>query len=101
MQGQRAAITKDILEETSPFVAFSIWKQNVVMLETAIHDARLTAVSERERRHKRRFQIQQEVRYKMLYGQRLAEVGAGRTKNISSGGLWFSTETMLVSGAPI
>ena len=56
---------------------------------------------ERERRSKRRFQIDQEVKYKMLYGQRIAETGVGRTMNISSGGVWFSTETMLTSGMPV
>jgi hypothetical protein len=57
--------------------------------------------SDRERRTKRRFQIEQEVRYKMLYGQRIAETGAGKTMNISSGGVWFSTENMLTSGMPV
>lgn len=57
--------------------------------------------TERERRTKRRFQIDQEVKYKMLYGQRIAETGVGRTLNISSGGVWFSTESMLTSGMPV
>ena len=56
---------------------------------------------DRERRIKRRFRIEQEVHYKMLYGQRIAETGAGRTMNISSGGVWFSTENMLTSGMPV
>ena len=56
---------------------------------------------ERERRSKRRFQIDQEVKYKMLYGQRIAETGVGRTLNISSGGVWFTTENMLTSGMPV
>ncbi|HXS97340.1 MAG TPA: hypothetical protein VN736_22235 [Candidatus Limnocylindrales bacterium] len=56
---------------------------------------------ERERRTKRRFQIEQEVKYKMLYGQRIAETGVGKTVNISSGGVWFSTETMLTAGMPV
>jgi hypothetical protein len=56
---------------------------------------------ERERRVKRRFQIEQEVRYKMLYGQRIAETGTGRTLNISSGGVWFTTDSMLTTGMPI
>jgi hypothetical protein len=55
----------------------------------------------RERRIKRRFQIDQEVKYKMLYGQRIAETGVGRTMNVSSGGVWFSTENMLTSGMPV
>ncbi len=56
---------------------------------------------ERERRSKRRFQIEQDIRYKMLYGQRIAETGVGRTRNISSGGIWFTTETMLTPGMPV
>src|SRR5437667_9015059 len=50
---------------------------------------------------KLRFRIDQEVKYKMLYGQRIAETGVGRTMNISSGGVWFSTEPMLTSGMPV
>ena len=65
------------------------------------HDEKMVAQGERERRIKRRFQIEQDVRYKMLYGQRIAETGSGKTVNISSGGVWFTTETMLTSGMPI
>jgi len=57
--------------------------------------------NDRERRSKKRFHIEQEVRYKMLYGQRIAETGVGRTMNISSGGVWFSTENMLTTGMPV
>ena len=71
------------------------------MIETQQEDKPGNRASERERRTKRRFQIEQEVRYKMLYGQRIAETGTGRTTNISSGGVWFSTENMLTSGMPV
>jgi hypothetical protein len=54
-----------------------------------------------ERRTKRRFRLEQEVRYKMLFGQRLAETGTGTTANISSSGLWFSTVNPLSAGMPI
>jgi c-di-GMP-binding flagellar brake protein YcgR len=54
-----------------------------------------------ERRSKRRFLIEQEVRYKMLYGQRIAETGTGRTINISSGGVFFTTENVLTAGMPV
>lgn len=64
-------------------------------------DRAFNGSTERERRTKRRFQIHQEVKYKMLYGQRIAETGVGRTVNISSGGVWFSTESMLTSGMPV
>jgi len=66
-----------------------------------LDDRALHAQTDRERRTKRRFHIDQEVRYKMLYGQRIAETGTGRTFNISSGGVWFSTESMLTSGMPV
>ncbi len=66
-----------------------------------IQDDSLLRNTERERRNKRRFQIEQEVRYKMLYGQRIAETGNGKTINISSGGVWFTTESMLTTGMPV
>jgi hypothetical protein len=67
-----------------------------------IHDEKApNPNSERERRGKRRFHIEQDVRYKMLYGQRIAETGTGKTMNISSGGVWFTTETMLTPGMPV
>ena len=66
-----------------------------------IDDRALQSHNDRERRIKRRFLIDQEVKYKMLYGQRIAETGVGRTLNISSGGVWFSTESMLTSGMPV
>ena len=67
----------------------------------AYEDRTFCGRTDRERRTKRRFHIDQEVRYKMLYGQRIAETGVGRTMNISSGGVWFSTENMLTSGMPV
>jgi hypothetical protein len=54
-----------------------------------------------ERRTKKRFQIEQEVKYKMLYGQRIAETGVGRTINISSAGVFFTTENVLTAGMPV
>jgi hypothetical protein len=57
--------------------------------------------AENERRSKKRFHIEQEVRYKMLYGQRIAETGVGKTVNISSGGLWITTENVLTAGMPV
>ncbi len=54
-----------------------------------------------ERRTKRRFRLEQEVRYKMLFGQRIAETGSGITANISSSGIWFTTAAQLSPGMPI
>jgi hypothetical protein len=64
-------------------------------------DKTFSGNADRDRRIKRRFQIEQDVKYKMLYGQRIAETGVGRTMNVSSGGVWFSTENMLTSGMPV
>ena len=55
----------------------------------------------REKRMKRRFPLEQEVRYKMLYGQRIAETGSGMTTDISSSGVRFSTANILGAGMPI
>src|SRR5579872_5779459 len=66
-----------------------------------MNESRVQKNGDRERRTKRRFQIEQEVRYKMLYGQRIAETGTGKTMNISSGGVWFSTENLLTAGMPV
>ena len=66
-----------------------------------IYDERGPHNGERERRLKLRFPLEQDVRYKMLYGQRIAETGSGKTKNISSGGLWMTTESMLTTGMPV
>jgi hypothetical protein len=54
-----------------------------------------------DRRLKCRFRIEQDVRYKMLCGQRVAETGAGKTTNISSGGVCFTTASMLSIGIPV
>src|SRR5690242_15662180 len=64
-------------------------------------DRLLSPNGKHERRMKRRFHIEQEVRYKMLYGQRIAETGTGKTLNISSSGVWFTTESMLTTGMPV
>lgn len=66
-----------------------------------INEDRFLGQTERERRNKKRFTIEQEIRYKMLYGQRIAETGTGKTLNISSAGVWFTTEAPLTAGMPI
>ena len=54
-----------------------------------------------DRRAKRRFNIQQALRYKLLYGSRVTEAGSGQTLNISSSGVWFTTENILSTGLPV
>jgi hypothetical protein len=54
-----------------------------------------------DRRTKRRFNIEQGLRYKLLHGSRVSEAGTGRTVNISSSGVWFTTESVLAAGLPV
>jgi hypothetical protein len=54
-----------------------------------------------ERRAKRRFPIDRDVKYKVLRGDRIAEFGSGKTLNVSSSGICFTTETVLPLAAPI
>ena len=50
-----------------------------------------------ERRSSVRFPIEQEVRYK-VYNRNTIEVGSGRTVNMSSNGVLFTTERQLALG---
>ena len=53
-----------------------------------------------ERRTKRRFQLEQKVRYKILH-QRVSQPGTGKSLNISSSGISFSTNNLLTIGMSI
>ncbi len=50
-----------------------------------------------ERRSSVRFPIEQEVRYK-VYNRNTIEVGSGRTVNMSSNGVLFTTDRTLTTG---
>lgn len=54
--------------------------------------------SANERRASDRFPIEREVRYRMLSKKTPDEGGAGKTINISSTGVLFSTEKLLIPG---
>jgi hypothetical protein len=54
-----------------------------------------------DRRSKRRFNIEQGLRYRLLDGNRVIESGTGRTTNISSNGVWFTTERVLGRGLAV
>ena len=75
-------------------------KRRCLVIES-YEDGTFDGKADRERRTKRRFQIEQEVKYKTICGLRIAETGVGRTVDISSGGVWFSTENMLTRGMPM
>lgn len=52
---------------------------------------------QKDRRDSDRFPIEREVRYKVL-GKRSDEIGVGKTLNISSSGILFTKEHLLVPG---
>lgn len=52
----------------------------------------------RDRRLKKRFLIERDVRYKLLNGQNIAEAGAGKTLDMSSTGVSFTTQQPLPMG---
>jgi hypothetical protein len=54
--------------------------------------------SQAERRHSDRFPIEREVRYRVLNKRGGEEAGDGRTINISSSGVLFTTGQMLLPG---
>ena len=61
--------------------------------------AQLTAYE--DRRAKKRFPVEQEVRYRALVGEQVRETGAGKTINISSSGVCFTTQNTLRLGASV
>lgn len=64
----------------------------------AIEAARITMQADvAERRSAIRFPIEQEVRYK-VFNRNTIEVGSGRTLNMSSNGVLFTTERTLTAG---
>jgi hypothetical protein len=53
----------------------------------------------KERRSKRRFVIELDIRYKVLYRDEIKAAGSGKTVNLSSAGVAFKTEHDLPIGA--
>ena len=54
-----------------------------------------------DRRITDRFPLENDVRYKLLETKRIAQTGQGRTQNISSRGILFTTEAQLPLGQRI
>ena len=54
-----------------------------------------------ERRGKKRFMMEREIRYRVLEQDQIIAVGSGKTLNLSSNGLEFVTENELPVGAYI
>jgi hypothetical protein len=57
-----------------------------------------TDIHRTDRRAADRFPIEREVHYKVLSKKRIDEVGTGRTVNMSSNGILFTSEHILLPG---
>lgn len=58
----------------------------------------LDQAGQADRRHSDRFPIEREVRYRVLSKRSAEEIGDGRTLNISSSGVLFTSEHVLLPG---
>ena len=58
-------------------------------------------LSARDRRATDRFPLENDVRYKLLEARLSGQTGRGRTLNVSSGGILFTTEARLSLGQRI
>jgi len=64
-------------------------------------DLRSSGDSTNERRRKRRFPIQREIRYRILEPRCAIQAGTGRTSDVSSKGMRFTADRPLPVGATI
>lgn len=71
-----------------------VLRKQVIM----IYNAGLGKDKENDRRGKRRFALQRELRFKVLDTERITTTGIGSTVDISSGGVAFETVTRLLPG---
>ena len=55
----------------------------------------------KDRRSSDRFPIERDVRYRLLNKRSIDEAGAGKTINMSSSGVLFTTESLLLPGRKI
>jgi hypothetical protein len=60
--------------------------------------ASMTTSGQADRRHSDRFPIEREVRYRVLNKRGGEEAGDGKTVNMSSAGILFTTEQMVLPG---
>ena len=62
------------------------------------HETHMNEKPKAERRHSDRFPIEREVRYQIISKRGSEEVGEGKTVNMSSSGVLFTSQHMLVPG---
>jgi c-di-GMP-binding flagellar brake protein YcgR len=69
--------------------------------ERAVRLPKRPDASDPERRDNARFQVTLDLRYRLVIGNQLMEVGRGRTVDISSSGLRFTADRPLAIGRKI
>lgn len=67
-------------------------------IETPPPTETISAEDPDERRHKARFPIHRELKYRLMQDGRILEAGLGQTVNICSGGVAFSLDRELATG---
>src|ERR1035437_8719031 len=67
-------------------------------METTAHDSNVNSGRTTDRRETGRFPVREEVRYRVLHAKGLPASGVGRTLDIGSGGILFTTEERLPMG---
>lgn len=92
-----AKVPKDILSDPDPYAILQRSRLRAIRM----NEPRVPSTEGSERRTKRRFQIAQEVRYRMDFDRRVPETGTGRTLDISSAGVSFTTQNLLAAGTPV
>ena len=67
-------------------------------MEISAPDSRADSGGTADRRETSRFPVRQDVRYRLLHAKGLPASGVGRTLDIGSGGILFTTEDRLPMG---
>jgi hypothetical protein len=71
----------------------SFRRRSIEVIEVSLDQA-----GQADRRHSDRFPIEREVRYRILSKRSAEEIGDGKTVNISSSGVLFTSEHILLPG---
>jgi c-di-GMP-binding flagellar brake protein YcgR len=67
-------------------------------MEISAHESRADSVGRTDRRETSRFPVREDVRYRVLHAKGLSASGVGKTLDIGSGGILFTTEDRLPIG---
>ena len=69
-----------------------------MIMEPTIYDSSANSRARADRRETSRFPVQEEVRYRVLHARGLSASGVGKTLDMGSGGILFTTEERLPMG---